>query len=109
MEEHFFNRLCYSQSFAHEMIVPGIGAIGTSCADYVGDVGGMKMSFVESFATGSYGEGNAVFEEDGTKFGDCGGAVHVGHGMVDGTDCRASFNAGEIVDCADFFHSGVGC
>lgn len=87
------------------MIVPRIGAIGTRCADNVSDVGGLEVSFVESFATGRYSEGNAVFEEYRAEFANCGGAIHVGHGVVNGTDRRAGFDAGEFIDCADFFHS----
>lgn len=67
------------------------------------------MGFVESFATCSYGEGNAVFKEYRAEFGDRWGAVHVRHWVVNGTYCGAGFDASESVDCADLFHSEENC
>lgn len=73
------------------------------------DVGGREVRFLEGFLSGGYGERDAGGEEDGAEFGDGGGAVHVRHGVVNGPDCGTGVNAGVVVNCPYFGHSGREC
>lgn len=91
------------------MIVPWVRAIGTSCTDDVRNIGRLETRFVKGFATCSYRKRDSIFKEYSAKFGDGGRAIHVCHGMVDGTNCGAGFDAGEVIDCAYFFHSAKIC
>jgi hypothetical protein len=60
---------------------------------------------MEGFSSSDHCERDAVFEEDGAEFCDCGRAVHVRHRVVDGTDCRAGVDSCVLVYGADFSHS----
>ena len=88
------------------MVEAWIRAIGAGRRYDMCNVQGRELRFVQSSSRSGDGECDAVFEEYAAELADCGGAVHVSQGMVDGADCRVSVDSRVVVYHADFGHSG---